>query len=154
MAKIDADNVNATIDAPSNAGRRNNDRSSIGLGLRRSTTTNAVISTTLAIRQPSTNALPHPLGLDSINANTSAASAAVKVTKPGMSRRAPSGSRDSSSLDIVSASARIPIGTLTKKIQRQLSASVSAPPTTGPIDTAAPVTAPHTPKATPRSRPR
>lgn len=71
-----------------------------------------------------------------------------------MSRRAPCGSRDSSTFDAVSASATTPIGTLTRKIQRQLSPSVSAPPTIGPIDTAAPVTAPQTPNATPRSRPR
>src|SRR5580704_15165952 len=154
IAKIEPDTANATIDAPLNARRRNSDRSNIGALLRRSTAKNTANSTTLAIRQPSTRPLPHPFRLDSIRPNTRAPSATVNVTKAGISRRAPYGSRDSSTFDIVSANAMTPIGTLTRKIQRQLNPSVSAPPTTGPIDTAAPVTAPQTPNATPRSRPR
>ena len=42
---------------------------------------------------------------------------------------------------------------LTKKIQRQPTYVVSAPPTSGPIATAAPTVAPQIPKAVPRSRP-
>ena len=48
---------------------------------------------------------------------------------------------------------RSPIGRLTKKIQRQPTYVVSAPPTSGPIATAAPTVAPQMPKAVPRSRP-
>ena len=47
----------------------------------------------------------------------------------------------------------MPTGMLTRKIQRQDSPLVSAPPITGPTATATPVTAPKTPNATPRSRP-
>ena len=42
---------------------------------------------------------------------------------------------------------------LTKKIQRQPTYVVSAPPTSGPIATASPTVAPQIPKAVPRSRP-
>ena len=52
------------------------------------------------------------------------------------------------------ANAAIPIGMLTKKIQRHDQPLVIAPPRTGPTATATPVTAPKTPKAAPRSRPR
>ena len=48
---------------------------------------------------------------------------------------------------------RTPIGRLTKKIQRQPSQVVSAPPTSGPIATAAPIVEPQIPKAVPRSLP-
>jgi hypothetical protein len=47
----------------------------------------------------------------------------------------------------------MPIGRLTKKIHRQPAHSVRAPPTSGPIATAAPTVAPQIPKAVPRSRP-
>ena len=53
----------------------------------------------------------------------------------------------------VSATAAIPIGTLTKKIASHPIPSVSTPPTSGPIATAAPVVAPQSPNAVPRSRP-
>ena len=51
------------------------------------------------------------------------------------------------------ATQAIPIGMLTKKIQRQPTYVVSAPPTSGPIATAIPTVAPQIPKAVPRSRP-
>jgi hypothetical protein len=49
--------------------------------------------------------------------------------------------------------AAIPIGRLTKKIQRQDRPEVSMPPSSGPMATARPVIAPQTPNATPRSLP-
>ena len=52
-----------------------------------------------------------------------------------------------------SATVAIPIGTLTKKIHRQPRVSVSAPPTSGPMATAAPTVAPHAAIARPRSAP-
>ena len=60
---------------------------------------------------------------------------------------------DSSTRSSVTAIAAIPIGMLTKKIQRQPAHSVRTPPTSGPIATAAPVVAPQIPNAVPRSRP-
>ena len=49
--------------------------------------------------------------------------------------------------------APIPIGMLTRKIQRHESHDVSIPPASGPIATAAPIVAPQSPNAVPRSRP-
>ena len=75
------------------------------------------------------------------------------VTRPGQSMRPPDGACDSSTLASVSAIAPIPIGTLMKKMNSQPNPSVSAPPTSGPIATAAPVVAPQSPNAVPRSAP-
>ena len=47
----------------------------------------------------------------------------------------------------------MPIGTLMKKIASQPMCSVSTPPTSGPIATAAPIVAPQIPNAVPRSGP-
>jgi hypothetical protein len=55
---------------------------------------------------------------------------------------------------MVTASANMPIGRLTRKIPRQSQSVVIRPPSTGPAATATPVTAPHMPKAVPRSLPR
>ena len=46
------------------------------------------------------------------------------------------------------------MGTLTRKMPRQLQSVVITPPSTGPSAVDTPVIAPHTPNATPRSRPR
>ena len=80
-------------------------------------------------------------------------SAPENSTVPGTSRPPASGSLDSSTRASVSATAAIPIGTLTKKIASQPMPSVSTPPTSGPTATAAPVVAPQRPNAVPRSRP-
>jgi hypothetical protein len=63
------------------------------------------------------------------------------------------GSFDSSTFASVTKTAAMPIGTFTKKIHSQPSPSVSAPPTSGPIATAAPTVAPQMPNAVARSRP-
>ena len=75
----------------------------------------------------------------------------MNVTQPGQSGRRAPGARDSATRVRVTNSAAIPIGTLTKKIQRHERPLVSAPPSTGPTATATPVIAPNTPNATPRS---
>ena len=81
-------------------------------------------------------------------------SAAEKATVPGdVEPPAACGSLDSSTYASVSAIAASPIGTLTKKIASQPIHSVSTPPASGPIATAAPVVAPQSPNAVPRSRP-
>ena len=49
--------------------------------------------------------------------------------------------------------AAIPMGMLTRKIQRHESQVVSTPPASGPIATAAPIVAPQIPNAVPRSLP-
>ena len=60
------------------------------------------------------------------------------------------GDLDSSTRQAVSATARTPIGTLTRKIQRQLQFVVITPPSTGPSAVDTPVIAPHTPTTMPR----
>ena len=57
-------------------------------------------------------------------------------------RRARCGSRDSDTCVSVSATAPMPIGTLTKKIHSQPMPEVITPPMTGPTATAAPITPP------------
>ncbi len=80
-------------------------------------------------------------------------SEAENETKPAQSIRRRLGSFDSATCARVSAIANTPMGTFTKKIQRQPIPDVMAPPINGPTARAAPVTAPKTPKAVPRSRP-
>ena len=77
----------------------------------------------------------------------------MSVTSPTGSSRLCSGSLDSRSFVIASATAPTPIGMLTRKIQRHESHEVSMPPTSGPIATASPIVAPQIPNAVPRSLP-
>ena len=63
------------------------------------------------------------------------------------------GSRDSRIRVRATNSAKAPTGTLTKKTQRQLSASVRIPPISGPDATATPIVAPQTAIAPPMSGP-
>ena len=63
------------------------------------------------------------------------------------------GSRDSRIRVRATKSANAPTGTLTKKTQRQSSASVMIPPTSGPEATATPIVAPQTAIAPPMSGP-
>ena len=97
--------------------------------------------------------LPHPSALPRIKASTSRNRAEVNVIVPIQSIRLPSGLRDSGTRATVIAAAMIPIGTLMRKIHGHPRPSVSAPPTSGPIATAAPSVAPQMPNAVPRSRP-
>jgi hypothetical protein len=76
------------------------------------------------------------------------------TTPIGSSRRA-RGARDSIRKRAAAATATIPMGTLTRKIGRQSrpsrSASISSPPTRGPVMVASPMVAPNIPKAPARS---
>ena len=65
-----------------------------------------------------------------------------KVTKPTQSIRRVRGSLDSAIWVKVMTTATTPMGTLTKKIQRQPMPLVMAPPISGPMATAPPITAP------------
>ena len=84
---------------------------------------------------------------------TSRNSETVRAAVPSQSTRPGRGFFDSSTRISVRTIAAMPIGMLTKKIQRQPAHSVRTPPTSGPIATAAPVVAPQIPNAVPRSRP-
>ena len=70
------------------------------------------------------------------NAKTSRKRLSEKETKPIQSIRWDRGSLDETIRVSVTAIAATPMGTLTKKIQRQPMALVMAPPTNGPIATA------------------
>src|SRR3954468_7183905 len=149
----DADIANAAIDAPAHAGLRSSVRSNIGRAWRRSTTTNPQSSTTAPTRNETISGLPQPSALPRTRANTSRNRPPENVTSPAQSTPAASGSRDSSTRMSDTTIAPIPIGTLMRKIDSHPTDSVSTPPTSGPMATAAPVVAPHTPNAVPRSRP-
>ena len=116
-------------------------------------TTNSPSNTADPANSDTIVVLPQPSVSPRISANTSKNSAEVNVVVPIQSIRFPAGSRDSRTRAIVSAAAPTPIGTLMKKIDCQPKESVSAPPKSGPIATAAPVVAPQMPNAVPRSRP-
>src|SRR3954447_10002804 len=95
----DADIANAAIDAPANAGLRRSVRSNIGRAWRRSTTTNAVSSTTAPTRNETISGLPQPSALPRTSAKISRNSPAENVTSPAQSTPAASGSRDSATRD-------------------------------------------------------
>ena len=78
----------------------------------------------------------------------------VSSANPAQSGGVGCGDFDSSTRQAVSAKASTPIGTLTRKMPRQLQSVVMIPPRTGPSAVDTPMTAPQTPNATPRSRPR
>ena len=87
-------------------------------------------------------ALPQPRSLPRTSAKTRQKRLAENVTKPTQSMRRVRWSLDSAILAIVMMTATTPMGTLTKKIQRQPMPLVMAPPMSGPIATAPPITAP------------
>src|SRR3954447_4998109 len=154
IANIDALRPNAAIEAPANAGFRNNVKSNIArCPARRSTRTNATSSTTDATRNPTIMVLPQPSALPRTSAKIRRNRPPLNVTSPGTSTGCADGERNSSTLARATATPAIPIGTLTKKIDCQLICSVSTPPTSGPMATAAPMVAPQMPNAVPRSGP-
>ncbi len=103
---------------------------------------NKAMETALITNRVMMMALPQPSALPRIRASTSVNSETEKVATPIQSTLWPVGSRDSCTLARVSATATTPIGTLTKKIQRQPTPVVRAPPMSGPTATAPPSTAP------------
>jgi len=85
-------------------------------------------------------------------AKVSAPNPTITSSCPTGSNRRGRSARDSGTYSAVSTIAATPIGTLTKNTARQLNASTSAPPRTGPSAMLSPITAPHTPIAWARSR--
>ncbi len=134
-------------------GLRNRARSSIGRGLRSSTSRKASSESALSANRPRVVVEVQPLSPTRIRAYVRAPAARVKVTRPGRSTPLACGLRDSFTTRSVTATARMLTGRLTKKIQRQSRCSVSSPPRIGPAAAAAPFTAPQTPNAMPRSLP-
>ena len=78
------------------------------------------------------------------------------MATPTRSSRSARGAFDSARKRVAAARAAIPMGTLTRKIGRHSSpsrlASISSPPTSGPVMVASPMVAPNMPKAVARSR--
>ena len=97
--------------------------------------------------------LDQPCLFPSISARMNVNRPTVSVTSPIGSSRLCSGSLDSRSCLTAITTAAMPIGMLTRKIQRHESQDVSTPPASGPIATAAPIVAPQIPNAVPRSLP-
>src|SRR3954452_7727072 len=138
-------------DTPTNAGRRNSDRSSIGRSWRRSIPTKSANSTNAPPSDPTITALPQPSALPRSRPKTSRNSATDDVTSPAGSMPRDPGSTYSRMRMRARASATTPTGTLTKKIHSQPSPSVSAPPSSGPTATAAPTVEPQAAIAVPNS---
>ena len=69
---------------------------------------------------------------------------------PGQSTGAGEGSLDSRRRSRAADQSATPIGRFSQKIHSQPRPSTSAPPTRGPIASAAPLTAPQMPRARPR----
>ena len=108
--------------------------------------------TVAVISSPSTSGEPQPHELPSIRASTSAVSPIDRVTIPGQSIECRVlSSRDSCAANSVTATAPAATGRFRKKIARQDTYSVSAPPTTGPIASASADTPAQVPIALPRS---
>jgi len=122
---------------------------SIGSRRRRSIATNAVPAAAATANPASTGALPSPWTPPSISDPASAASATIAVTCPGRSIDRPPDRGVSSAQRMVSAIPSSPSGALMKKIARQPSAAISAPPTSGPPDRAMLAPAAHRPIARP-----
>ena len=114
----------------------------MGSAWRHSATRNTPSSTAAPISRPTIIVLPHPLALPRTSAKTSMKRAAENVTNPIQSIRRWLGSFDSCTRVRVRKMATTPTGTFTKKIQRQPSPLVRAPPMSGPTATAPPITAP------------
>ena len=142
------------IETPRKAGWRKSVTSSIGRSCISSTKTNTTSRTAPPIRHERMSALLQPLEFPRRSPKTIRKSDPESVSSPQRSDRTAPSSRDSFICLSATASANAPTGTFTKKTQRQPSASVRIPPTSGPEATAAPIVAPQIAIAPPRSGPR
>jgi hypothetical protein len=118
---------------------------------RRSAPVKTAAATTVTAKAPSTSVDAQPLAGASMSAYTRAPSVTMPLICPVRSSplgclRAVSGAIRAVMTRLTRAS-----GTLTRKIARQPTVSVRAPPTTGPAASAAPVIAAHEPTARARS---
>src|SRR3954470_11881637 len=98
-----------------------------------------------------TGGLVQPASTPSMSANTIPVRATAESATPGRSSGGAPGRRDSGSQRSPSGAATSTKGTFTRNTQRQLAASTSTPPTTGPSARATPATAAQIPNALARS---
>ncbi len=152
IASIANDTMNAIAFVPRNVCERNSVKSTIGSSTRRSITAKAVRPTAAVASSATISGDPQPQLLPSISASTSAVRPVEMVKMPGQSIvcRVLS-SRDSCVANSVTATAPTATGRFRKKIARQETYSVSAPPTTGPMASASADTPAQVPIAFPRS---
>ena len=145
--------MNATRFAPKKVRDLKNSNCTIGAGENfASTATKATRLNTATASRPMILSEPQPQLLLSTSARMRAVSPTDSVAMPGMSmRRSIVSSRDSCVANSVTATAPIATGTLMKKIARQETYWVSAPPTTGPSASASAETPAQVPIARPRS---
>src|SRR5216110_156880 len=114
---------------------RNSANSISGVRTRGSSMRNSAIAARPASTLTTTSGEPQPLWPLVCTPSTTSTSPTVSITKPRRSkRRGADSSRLSSTTYRVMKIAAMPRGTFTKKNQRQLSFSVSTPPTSGPSD--------------------
>src|SRR4051794_8851984 len=107
---------------------------------------------TAIANRPMMRAEPQPHALAWTSARTSAVNPTVNAAMPGMSTsRVAVSSRDSCVANSVTTTAMAATGRLMKKIARQLTYSVSQPPSSGPSARAIADTPAHVPIARPRS---
>src|SRR6266576_5814511 len=118
-----------------------------------SQTTNPTSRTSDAAKKPTVLPASQPSRPACVIAYTSNESPPVTSTAPSASKDLTLASRLSLSRIGANTKDATPTGTLTKKIQDQLSALVKMPPSNTPAAAPKPPTAPHTPSAVLRSRP-
>ena len=118
---------------------RSRPRSSIGLGMRNSTTVITIAASTPTTPHVTTSGELHPECGPSLSVYTISASAEADSAKPAMSKRPVAGCRCSWRCRQPNHSATRPIGKLTRKIHRQLMLVTIKPPSTGPSAGAASV---------------
>ena len=152
VANITKETMKATTLAPKKARERKKPNSTIGARRRGSMATKAASARSATPNNASTRAEPQPQALLLTSASTSAASPTVSVATPGTSTsRVAVSSRDSCTANSVTTIASAATGTLSKKIDCQLTSWTRKPPSTGPIASAIAETPAHVPIARPRS---
>ena len=152
IASMANETMNATVFAPRNERERKNSNCTIGALPCISTSTNAVRPTTAVTSRAMISGEPQPQPLPSTSASTSALRPTLSVPMPAKSTRLSTVlSNDSRTANSVTITAPIATGRLRKKIARQETYSVSAPPTAGPSASASADTPAQVPIARPRS---
>ena len=152
VANITKETMKATTLAPKKARERKKPNSTIGARRRGSIATKAASARSATPNSASTRAEPQPHALLLTSASTSAVSPTVSVATPGTSTsRVAVSSRDSCTANRVTTIASAATGTLSKKIDCQLTSWTRKPPSTGPIASAIAETPAHVPIARPRS---
>ena len=145
-------NATTTLASPAVNGRmRNSARSISGWADARSAITNAAPRTMDTATSPSVAGLVQPQAWPSLRARSRANRAPPDRAAPRMSKVLPGPGVSAGSTRAAHTMARIPIGTLMRKIARHEAAWVRMPPSTGPSVRPSETLMPLSPSARPRS---